>query len=98
MSEADIRAPENTDTTALRVEAEQLRCQALADRRVLDKLQHIPKSGSASQTGQALRQRYEQAIERRVGLLEALLQAADVRAGELLEENLELRATVERLG
>jgi len=58
MSNADIRAPEDTDTAALRLEAEQLRCQALTDRGVLDKLQNIPHSGTASQTGQALYQRY----------------------------------------
>ena len=99
MSYADICVPEDTDTdtAALRPEAEQLRCQALTDRRVLDKLQNIPQSGTASQTGQTLHQRYQQAIERRSDLLEALLQAAEVRGGELQEENHALRETVDRL-
>jgi hypothetical protein len=99
MNDAEIRAPEDTDTdtAALRLEAEQLRCQALTDRRVLDRLQNIPESGTASQTGQALHQRYQQAIERRADLLETLLQAAEVRGGELQEENHALRETVDRL-
>ena len=99
MSNADIRVPEDTDTdtAALRLEAEQLRRQALTDRRVLDKLQHIPQSGTASQTGQTLHQRYRQALERRGDLLEILLQASEVRGGELQEENHALRETVDRL-
>ncbi len=99
MSNAEIRVPEHADTdmAALRLEAEQLKRQTLSDRRVLEKLQHIPQSGTASQTGQALHQRYQQAIERRSDLLETLLQAAEVRGGELQEENHELRATLDRL-
>ena len=93
MSNADTRTPGDTDadTAALRLEAEQLRRQALTDRRVLDKLQNIPQSGTASQASQTLHQRYQQAIERRGDLLEALLQAAEVRSGELQEENRTLR-------
>ncbi|MDP6630251.1 MAG: IS66 family transposase [Kiritimatiellia bacterium] len=100
MSEADTCAAEATDidTAALRLEAEELRRQALTDRRVLDKLQNIPQSGTASQTSQALHQRYQQTVERRSDLLEALLQDAEARGGELQEENHALRKTVDRLG
>lgn len=99
MSEADTCTAEatGTDTAALRLEAEQLRCQALTDRRVLDKLQIIPQSGIASQTGQALHRRYQQAVERRGDLLEMLLQAAEVRSEKLQEENDGLRETVDHL-
>jgi transposase len=81
----------------LNSEEEQLRRLALTDRRVLDKLQNIPQSGTASQAGQALHQRYQQTLERRCDLLETLLQAAEVRSGERQEENHDLRATLERL-
>ncbi len=55
MSHADIYVPEDTDadTAALRLEAEQLRRQAQVDRRVLEKLQYIPQSRTASQTESA---------------------------------------------
>ncbi|RKZ11907.1 IS66 family transposase [bacterium] len=99
MSHADICAPEHTDadTAALRLESEQLRRQTLTDRCVLEKLQHIPQSRTASQTGDTLHQRYQQAVERRSDLLEILLQTADVRGGELQEENRALQETVEHL-
>jgi hypothetical protein len=100
MSEADTCVPEvsASDAAALRLEAEQLRSQSLADRRVLDKLQNIPQSGTASQTRQELHQRYQQTVERRSYLLEALLQTAEVHSGELQKENHALRETVHRLG
>ncbi|MDA1087998.1 MAG: hypothetical protein O2901_13425 [Verrucomicrobia bacterium] len=49
MSDADTPVPRDTDTdtAALRLEAERLRRQALTDRRVLDRLQNIPQSGTA---------------------------------------------------
>ncbi|MCP4900587.1 MAG: hypothetical protein GY906_26790 [bacterium] len=99
MSNADTRAPGDTDaaTAALRLEAEQLRRQTQTDRRVLDKLQNVPQSGTASQTSQALHQRYQQALERRSDLLETLLQTAEVHGGELQEENHTLRTAVDRL-
>jgi hypothetical protein len=99
MSEAATCTPEvaDSDTAALRLEAEQLRRQALTDRRVLDKLQNIPLSDMAGQTGQTLHRRYDQAIERRCDLLEVLLQAAEVRSGQLQEENHSLRETVDHL-
>ena len=99
MSNADTHAPRDAHPTvaALRLEAEQLRRQALTDRRVLDKLQNIPQSGTANQTSQALHQRYQQTVERRSDLLEALLQTAEVHRDELQKENHALRKTVDRL-
>ncbi len=99
MSNADTRAPgdSDTDTAALRLEAEQFRRQTQTDRRVMDKLHNVPQSGTASQTSQALHQRYQQALERRSDLLETLLQTAEVHGGELQEENHTLRTAVDRL-
>lgn len=82
---------------ALRLEAEQLRCQALSDRRVLDKLKNIPQSGTAHQTSQTLHRRYLQAIERRCDLRETLLKTAEVHSGQLQKENHSLRETVDHL-
>ena len=99
MIEADTCVPEVTtcDAAALRLEAEQLRCQALTDRRVLEKVQIIPQSGIASQTGQALHRRYQEAIERRCDLLEILFQDSEVHRGELQKENHALREEVNHL-
>jgi hypothetical protein len=79
MSDADTRVHKeiDTDRAVLRLEAKELKRQALTDRRVLDKLQNIPQSGTARQTAQTLHRRYQQAIERRCDLLETLLQSAE---------------------
>ncbi len=99
MSGADTRVAATADThvTALRREAERLKRQAVADRRVLDKLQGIPNSGTASQTAESLRQRYQLALEQRGELLEALLQGAEEQGHQLQAENHRLRETVEGL-
>jgi hypothetical protein len=81
----------------LRLEAQELSGQILSDRRVLNRLQHIPHSGAASRRAQELRERYQQAIERRCELLDTLLQAAEVREGELQEENHALRQSLKQL-
>ncbi len=90
-------AATDSDMAALRLEVEQLRRQALTDRRVLDKLQNIPQSGTANQTSQSLHQRYRKGVERRSDVLEILLQTAEVHSGELQKENHALRKTVEHL-
>ncbi len=99
MSEGETCAPKDpdSDTAALRLESEQLRHQALADRHVLDKLQDIPHSGTASQTSDTLSRRYRQTLERRADLLEDLLRSAERRSGKLQEENRDLRETANRL-
>jgi hypothetical protein len=99
MSEVETCAPKDpdSDTATLPLESEQLRHQALADRHVLDKLQDIPQSGTASQTSDTLSRRYRQTLERRADLLEALLRSAERRSGKLHEENRDLRETANRL-
>lgn len=99
MSDADIRAPEDTDTdtAALHLKAERLKQQAVTDRRVLTKLQGVPDSATADQTVMALRVRYVDTLEQRCDLLEELLHDTDAQRAELQEENLALHETVEHL-
>ncbi len=99
MSDAGMRAPEDTvtDTAALRLEAARLRRQALADRRVLTRLQGVPGSATADRTAVALRGRYMETLEQRSELPESLLHDAEARCAKLLEENLALHETAGHL-
>ncbi|MFC1453466.1 IS66 family transposase [Verrucomicrobiota bacterium] len=87
----------DAELKARRQEAERLRCRALTDRRVLNKLHNVPDSAAADQTVLALRERYLRTLEQRAELLDTLLQDTEAQCAKLQEENGALRDTVAHL-